>query len=155
MRALIIDPFKRVVREAFANFEDYRVIRQFVGAGELGPVQAPFSSGPRLHREIHSYVDDEGCYRPDQAWSRIDGYDCPLAGYVLILGDHGPEETDVPPWLTTEDVAAAVDWIEPEEAQATFPPITVGRIDLSTGKVTPISSTPVDFTDIRPLGGRP
>lgn len=149
MRALLIDPFKKEVREVDDDFNDFRTIKAYVAQGELGPLSVTFSQGPRFAENIHSFVDDEGCFRPEQAWFRLLNYPHALAGYCLILGTHFDDEGPVPPWLTSEIMEAECVWVTPEDAKSDFPPVTIRQFD-----GTVVTSTPVDFDDLRPIKGK-
>lgn len=151
MRAVIIDPFKREVRAVEDDFDDYRVIKQYLAQGERGPLSAWLCGGPKIKFDHHSYVDDEGCFRERQAWFRLHGYPHALAGYTVILRD-GPEGDEAS--ADTELVKMlpyAVEWVSAENAQSDFPPVTVSTIDPATGQQTVVSSTPVDFSRREPF----
>lgn len=155
MRAFIIDPFKREVREIDDNFKDFRTIKAYVAQGEPGPLSVTFSGGPRFSSDIHSWVDDEGAYRPEQAWFRLQRYPHAIAGYCLVTGIDFDDEGPVPGWLSVEMIRDLVSWVSAENAQADFPPInisTLGDRPGEPGKL--VSSTPVDFSDLRPIRGK-
>lgn len=150
MRAIIIDPHKREIREVDHDFHrDYTLIKQLLGSGELGGKRAPLTAGPRFTRDVCSWVDDEGYYRPGQAWFWIRGYGNPLAGYCLIIGNEGPDVSPLPHWFTIERLATLVMWTDPGEARMNAPPVRVTTFGPDGPKV--ISETPIDFTDERPL----
>lgn len=151
MRALLIDPHKREIREVDHDFNsDYSLIKQLLGAGELGDKKAPLCAGPRFTRDVHSYVDDEGYYRPGQAWFWIKGYGNPLAGYCLIIGDSEEgDEAPLPDWFTIDRLATLVMWTDPGEAMINCPPVRVTTLGPDGPKV--VGEYPIDFTDVRPL----
>lgn len=152
MRALLIDPFKREIREVDGPFKsDFTVIQQFLGSGELGGRRAPFCCGPRLARNVHTWVDDEGYFRPNQAWFFFKGYNSPLAGYCLILGDDESDEADCPDFITPERIKSIVIWTDAADAAARIAPITVTSFDRDFSNPRVVSETPIDMTDIRPL----
>lgn len=151
MRAIIIDPFKKEIREVdFVG--DFRMIQQFVAQGGPGPLQVTFCSGPRLAPDVMTWCDDEGYFRPDQAWFRLSGYPNPLAGYMLVIGSSGPDEAPLRPDITAESLQRWVHWIDEKLAHQMAPPITVTTLgaDMQPDKV--VSETHIDFSDKRPIG---
>jgi hypothetical protein len=146
MKAILIDPHKREVRVVDDDFYDYRVIQQYLAQGERGPLSALLSSGPNISLDIHSYVDDEGCFREGQAWFRLSGYANAIAGYMLVLqsGSAGGEQGLGDPDFWRDVLTHISTWETPEAARADFPPITGSTLD-PDGKETLVSSHPVDF----------
>jgi len=149
MRGILIDPFKREVRDVDGNWNDYTVICRFLAQGALGPLHAPLCNGPRFAPDVRSYVDDEGCFRPEQAWFRLKGYPHALPGYLLLTGADGENEADVRPDFLVKHLADITTWDTPEAAKADFPPTTIGPLG-----GPPAHVIPVDFDDIRPLESR-
>jgi len=76
MRAILIDPFTRTIKEVDYN-GDYRQIYTFIGADCFDLVS---------HRVGDIYVDDEGLMKEETAFFHIQDYPQPLAGKALILG---------------------------------------------------------------------
>lgn len=156
MKAILIDPFKMEVRLVDDDFDGGNgIIGQYLAQGERGPKRAPLDTGFRVASGYHSYVDDEGCYRPGQKWFRFMSAPYACAGYMLILRDRfvpgeGIYEGDVEEWVLPA-VAPIVQWISAAEGEASMPPTTVSSVDRQTGEEKLISSHPIDFTDKRPL----
>ena len=149
-RAIIIDPHKREVREVTDDFEGGMVLKEYIAQGERGDKLAGLTSGPHFSPTIHSYADDEGCFRAGQAWFRLKGYPHALAGYLVILaGDGEGGEASVPHSLTAEHVESLVTWVTPEDAKSDFPPTTFSTIG-ADGTRTLVSSTPVNFDTVLP-----
>lgn len=153
IRAILIDPHQRTIREIEANFRARGVLNRFVAQGKIGDLYAPLCSGPRLGRDVITYVDDEGCFRDGQAWCQITGVNAPLAGYVVVAGEDGGEIGNLGDGITIALLDQVVHWIEPAMAQAIFPPTRVMAIGSDGLEVS--KEFPIDFSERRPMPSRP
>jgi hypothetical protein len=151
MRAIVVDPFKREIREVSADFQKLEVIQAFLADGELkeGNRKVSLTAGPRLSCRVHTYLDDEGYYRPNQGWFMLRDYPNPLAGYMLVLGDDGPEEADLPNFVTIEAMQALIEWSNEEGIVDKIPPVTVTSFEAGGNKS--VQSFPVDISDKREI----
>lgn len=102
MRAILIDPFKQSITDVEYS-GDYHDIYKLIGC-------ETFTIAPITHRGDAIFVDDEGLFKPDQAFFKHDGYPQPLAGKGLILGCDEDGET-VEPTVTLEEMKAATQFL--------------------------------------------
>lgn len=108
MKAILIDPFAREVREieVAAGID---AIYAAIGAECFCTVGLP--DGDAI------YLDDEGVFRDKQQWFAVGNYPHPLAGKGLILGcDEEGESCD--PQVTGELIRAHVHWLTAGEVVA-------------------------------------
>ena len=74
MRAILVNPFKHEITEVDAEFNSLTVLQSFLTEGKaVSDKKVGLTSGPRLGAEVHTYLDDEGYYRPNQAWFNLKG----------------------------------------------------------------------------------
>ena len=151
MRAILVNPFKREVTEVHADFNKLAVLQNYLTTGtniNMTGNKACLCAGPRLTAEVHTYVDDEGYYRPNQAWFRLKGYNAPLAGYMLVLSstDDG-DERDLEAYVTVERLASLISYTDEQDAAATIPPITITGFGGPNG--VSYEEIPVDITHKR------
>lgn len=153
MRAILVNPYKREVTEVHADFNKLKVLQSYLtnGTAESGK-KVCLTSGPRLGSEVHSYLDDEGYYRPNQAWFNLKGYGAPLAGYMLILSStHDGDERDLVKYVTVEAVANLINWTNEEKAATEIPPVTVTSFKEFGDEPTSYQEFPVDITQKREI----
>lgn len=149
-RALLIDTHRREVREVRDDFSGLDRLRQYVAQGGPGPKSATLDGGAVFDGEVQLFVDDEGYYRPGQAWSKIDSAPYPLAGYVVLLGRHPlGDDVEPPPWFTREYLTPLVTWLEPEQARSSARGISFTAIAPDGTRET--TAYAVDWSDERPL----
>jgi hypothetical protein len=150
IRAIIIDPFKQEVREVEDDFNNFRVIGEYLrwGGSGLGNDRNegyPLTMGPRIDSIHHMYLDDEGLFRANQSYFELSGYPQALAGYgiILALGINGEEQSCT---LSVDFIKSLVRWQPSEtEARLTVPPVTVTSFGPNGEEST--SYFPVKFND--------
>lgn len=111
MRAILIDPFTRSITEVEYS-GDYHDIYKLIDCDT-------FTIAPITHRGDGIFVDDEGLFKPDQAFFKHDGYPQPLAGCGLIMGCDEEGET-VEPTISLADTIAAVRFMSLEEIREEY-----------------------------------
>ena len=84
MRAILIDPVKKVVTEVEYS-GDFNQIYELIHA-------SCFTMAGRVGRDS-MYVDDEGLFDPKFGWFKWVSYPTPLAGYGLLMGTDRAGET--------------------------------------------------------------
>lgn len=101
MRAILIDPFTRSISEVECNgMEDiYRLTDCDT-----------FTAVTINDHNDGIFVDDEGLFKPDQAFFKHKNYPEPLAGKGLILGCDEDGET-VEPISSLQDTIRSVKWV--------------------------------------------
>lgn len=111
MRAILIDPFKHSITEVeySGNYQD---IYNLIDCDT-------FTIAPITHRGDAIFVDDEGLFKPEQAFFKHDGYPQPLAGKGLILGCDEEGET-VEPTISLADTVAAVRFMTIDEIREEY-----------------------------------
>lgn len=110
MKAILIDPHKKVISEVSYN-GDWRQISHHIKCDTFTVVSLPDNND--------IYIDDFGLFAEKQAYFRHIDYPEPLAGYGLILG-HDPATGDsVETNLTALDVSKSVQFFDPEHALLT------------------------------------
>ena len=103
MKAYLIDPFEKSINEVEYS-GDYQDIYKLINA-DLFDV-AYIDDG------IGVFVDDEGLYKPNQAFFQV-GY-AMLAGYGLVLGTDDEGES-ISPNISLKDLAKKVTFLSREE----------------------------------------
>jgi len=104
MRAILIDPFNKMVIEADIA-PGLSAIRQALGCDLVAAV--PLREGS----EDVVYLDDEGLFVPGQSWFSLAGHPQPYAGKGLVLGTVG-EGRDGPATASAREVLALVRWMD-------------------------------------------
>jgi len=104
-RIIIIDPFKREVRESIAdNYSDFSKI--------IGNI---YCLGPNIG-EDSLLVDDEGLFNEDHEFFHVKGYPQSLAGYGVVSGvDYEGETVDAK--STVKDVLSKISWVDKVRGQ--------------------------------------
>lgn len=151
MRALLVNPFNRTITEVNADFNNYKVIQSYLANGIADSDKfVCMTMGPRLNNEVHTYLDDEGYYRPNQAWFRLKNYDAPLAGYMLVLSStEDGDERDLESYVTADNLATQITYTDEQDAAATIPPITITSFGVNGPEV--VGEYPIDITDKRAI----
>lgn len=145
IRALLIDPHLKEVREVVDDFDDYRIIKQYLAQGERGKYEADLGTTHPLVENTALYCDDLGCYREGQAWWKPQPWPYGVPGYGVIAGlDHEGGTVDIPDWLTPEKIAPLLVWPDAVLAQQMHPATTITSRNQS-GQVTAHSSFPIEF----------
>lgn len=109
MRAILIDPFERSVKE----IELAPGIKAIYAA-----IQADCFCTVNLDAEGDAiYLDDDGLFKEGQEFFAIGNYPHPLAGRGLVLGCDDAGDS-VEPQTTIETIRAYVHWLTPHEAVA-------------------------------------
>jgi len=104
MLAILIDPFKQTVIDAYHNGEDL-VSKTISAEGpECGGIDSVM-----LSRDEVLFLDDEGLLKGLPLW-QLAGYDQPLAGIGLILGVDGDGESRGTK-LVADQIAPLIRWI--------------------------------------------
>lgn len=105
VKAIIIDPFTRTVREE-------QIMDSLNGIYKAGKFEC-MCSGPVMPNEDIIYVDDEGLLKPGLKVFEWRGYPNPLVGIGVMLGtDQRRDSCDVK--TTLEEVKAHVIWTDLE-----------------------------------------
>lgn len=102
MRAILIDPFNREISEVEFN-GDFHEIYKLIDCDT-------FTVATINHRQDGIFIDDDGLFKPDQAFFWHRGYPQPLAGKGLILGCDKFGES-VEPTTTLDEVKAATQFL--------------------------------------------
>lgn len=100
MRAILIDPHAQTIAEVEHN-GDFRQIYELIKAECFTTI--------RLDDRNALYLDDEGLYKPEQAFFEFGTYPQPLAGRGLILGFNHAGET-VPATISIDTIMQNVKW---------------------------------------------
>ena len=95
MRAILIDPFTRTITDVEYS-GDYKDIYKLIDCDT-------FTVATINNRDDGIFVDDEGLFKPGQAFFWHDGYPQPLAGRGLVLGCNEEGES-VEPSVSMADV---------------------------------------------------
>jgi hypothetical protein len=153
MRAILVNPYKREVTEVHADFNKLNVLQSYLTNGTHESDKKVFiTSGPRVTSEVHTYLDDEGYYRPNQAWFNLKGYDAPLAGYMLILsGTPEGYECGLANYVTMAGIESLISWTTEEKAATEIPPVTITGFKEFGGEPTSYEEFPVDITEKREI----
>jgi hypothetical protein len=161
MRAILVNPFDRTITEVDDDFNNYKVIQSYLANGKAdGDKRCFMGSGPRLGvvagKPIHTYVDDEGLFRPDQSFFTLAGYPSPLAGYMLVLAStYDGNEDDLPKQATAEQLKNSINWISRGHASAIVQPITISTFDKDFTNERIVEIIEVKLSEDRPLETKP
>ena len=104
MRAILIDPFTKVVAETDIA-PGLSGIRQALGCDLVTATPLTDDSSDVVH------LDDEGLYVEGQAWFGLAGHPQPYAGKGLVVGTVG-EGRDGPATASAREVLALVRWMD-------------------------------------------
>lgn len=99
MKAFLIDPFERAITEVeySGNYRDIYTLCQYDTFDVV-----------TFNKHLDGvFVDDEGLFKPDQAFFSIADYPQPLAGRGLVLGCD-EEGASVAPTVTLEELEELV-----------------------------------------------
>lgn len=117
MKALLINPFDQTITEVDYS-GDYRNIYEHIGAGTFDVVRLPGHDLPCESDAL--FVDDEGLFKEDKRFFRVEGYYQPLCGKALVLGTDD-EGRSVEPCISIEALTKLVTFM-PEGFTFEAPP---------------------------------
>jgi hypothetical protein len=139
VKAILICPFDRIVREVQLDANDFRDIYKYL-THELHPVDC-FTAVPITRERDAIMVDDNGLLNDPKYFFLWKGYPQPLAGRGLVVGTNRAGET-VATGLTAAVVMANVLFLEDIRVESMK--TTTEEVDHPMlGKITRISTRPV------------
>jgi hypothetical protein len=142
MKAYLINPFDQTIIEV-EHSGDYKEIYDLIQNGG-SPFDAVYFGSDR----DSIFVDDEGLFKEDQRFFKLEGYNQPLAGRGLVLGCDDEGET-VAPKITLSDLKGMIlkgmiSWVRPDLRLAGYEAIPDGTMaDTPLGPMPVIGHTPV------------
>jgi len=117
MRAILIDPYKRTVRERDFSEPEFGSIKSIIG----GPTEDKADCcrmwcHTALGGGVHGYLDDEGNWTQEE-WFRLGEIKVLYCGRMLLLGeDSEGEVAALPAEFTTTVAATKVRWLDNDQA---------------------------------------
>jgi hypothetical protein len=129
MRAVIVDPHRRVIERTYDEFQDPRVLQFYIQSTTL--TRTPLGPGHVL------VLDEFGPYRKAQSWFGIVNMPVSLAGKAVMLGVPANEDSQYAPCQYPEDaVRNLIRWFDnPAEAEALMPTTKLTTKPNGKGKV--------------------
>lgn len=102
MQAYLIDPADQTIETVHYD-GDWKTISYWINSDTFDVAST---------EDLSIYIDDEGLFKPDQAFFTITGFPQPLAGRALVLGppDEDGETTECP--LNPSQVASRVRFVD-------------------------------------------
>ena len=122
MFGYVIDPFKKTVTKVDWD-GNYQSIYGHIGADCFDTCRFSRQNGDC------AFVDDEGLFKPDQAFFLIGEYPTPLAGKALVLGTDEAGDSISPETFLTDLKVAWASPVTPEVwvAEVWEPQLTTGQ----------------------------